>query len=353
MLGFFRGARMTEKHSPIWDFSDETDAAPHQLKGSALPTETIDLSSLFAQEMYSSGTFDLTGVGSTALGNLLDALPMPALLIDQQNCVEFVNQSFSRMNPGHREIRGVPFLDFLPRPSDTARAQRLADKTLALLTGVFVTRKPRVAEAILELDHNKIWGRLYLRAVRIESERFVLMLIEDLTHEKRQIELNRRQEREFRLLRADLEARLEAYRLRLSAASEEFQRELEADHERTRYALQVAEQKCQLLADEASLAVAVIGPSGAFHEVNQRFGDMFGYTLADLPNFADWITETADSRLPGGITHNWRAEFDRTGNGSVPAEFCTVTCRDGTCKAIRLRGVKLEDDNYLLMVRPA
>ena len=262
---------MTEDYSPDFDFSDDTHTCPHQLSGTGLSTETIDLSGLFTQEMYSSGTFDLSSVGSTTLGRLLDALPMPAILVDQQNCVEFPNQSFCKIGPAYDAIRGVPFVNFLPQPSDTDRARVLADKALALLKGVFTTRKPRVAEAILEIHQNRIWARLHLRAVRISSERYVLVLIEDLTHEKRQIELSRRQEREFRDLRADLQARLDAHQWEHSAASEQFKRELEADHERTRDALRVEDQKCALLAEEASLATAVIGPNAAFQEVNDRF----------------------------------------------------------------------------------
>ena len=81
--------------------------------------------------------------------------------------------------------------------------------------------------------------------------------------------------------------------------------------------------------------------------------EMFGYELADLPNFTEWVIGTTNGGAPGGMALDWRAAFDRTGNGNMTAEPCTVMCRDGTNREIRLRGVRLHDDNYFVMVHRA
>jgi len=342
---------MTEEDLPHFPSFDEPEQSAQQLRGGGVATETIDLTSLLMDDVYASGSFDLSSVGSTAFGKLLDALPMPAILIDQWYSVGFANQSCGKITPDYRKLRGVPFLDLVPRPVDSERAQALADKTELLLERVFSTRKPRVAEAILEIHKNRIWAKLHLRAVRIASDRHVLVLIEDLTHDKKQLELNRRRESESRKVHDDLVKRLQDSNWELTSTAERLRRET-ADHLKTQRELRTEKKKCTLLLDESSTAAALVAPTGTFQEINRRFTEMFGYDLGDVPNLRQWITEARpESAAESAPGVDWLETLNQSAEKQVALASATVTCKDGTAADVSITGIRLDDGYYFLTCR--
>jgi PAS domain-containing protein len=339
---------MPENDLPTFDSSGEPETGPDYLQREGPGTQTIDLSSLFDADVSISGTFDLSGVGSTSFGRLLDALPMPAILIDQSNRVVFSNQGCAKLTSGYHKMLGVPFLDLVPRPADWVKAQVLADKTLALLDRVFRTRKPLTAEAILEIHRKRVWARLNLRAVRIASERYVLVLIEDVTNEKRQLEINRRRDKESEELRRDLEALVDAANTELADANVRLRREA-ADHLKTQQLLKTEEQKCEMLAQQAELATAVVTPTGAFHSMDSRFRELCKYELPDVPNLTELMTGgSQDRNCRQETAQGWPARFDRAADEGTTAVACVVNCRDGEKCHVRVRAVKLDDGNYFI-----
>ncbi len=163
-----------------------------------LCAQSVDLTQWFSTGLTATGSFDLGIVAATQFGKLLDALPIPILMIDGSYMVVFANQACAKISPNYARIQGVPFTTLVPR-------SRNAEKAQWLLRKVFATRKPQVADGILELEAKKIWGRLHFSAIRIGRERYVLLLIEDLTGEKTQLLLNRRDDSQIRKARQDLE----------------------------------------------------------------------------------------------------------------------------------------------------
>lgn len=161
-------------------------------------TQTIDLDSLFAADVHPTGTFDLSGIESTSLGKLLNVLPIPAMLIDNWYSLVFANQSCAKLGTGYSTAVPSSFPDLFSLPRDPERAKTVRDSALALMERAFSTRKPEVAEAILEIDEVRLWARLHLRSVKISSERYVLVVIEDVTSEKTQCKLSEREERRLR-----------------------------------------------------------------------------------------------------------------------------------------------------------
>lgn len=341
---------MPEKDLPSFDSLEGPEAFPDPLQGEALATQTIDLSSLFSWDAQTSGTFDVSGVGTSSFGRLLDALPVPAILIDQFNRVVFSNQGCAKLTSDYRNMFGVSFLDFLPRPSDKDRAQALADKTLALLERVFRTRKPMTAEAILEIQRKRIWARLNLRAVRIASERYVLVLIEDMTSEKKQLELNRRRDKESAETRRDLETLVNVANSELSVANGRLRREV-ANHKKTQQLLKVEQQKCEMLAQQAELATAVVAPTGTFQLMDGRFQELCGYELHEAPNLRELFSagvQDEESEYEYETMPAWLDCLDRSAGTGTPAPTCALTCRGAEAFEVRVRGVKLEDGNYFI-----
>ncbi len=164
-------------------------------------TESIDIFTLFTQDITSTGSFDLRGVAHSSLGKLLRALPMQAFLIDEHSTIIFSNGPKERDDNFSDPAVERSIFELFPRSRDADCARILVAKTLA-------HRKPQVMEALVQLRERKLWGRLHLRTLRMGASRFVLVLIEDLTLERRQLILDRKHELELRKARDDLELRV-------------------------------------------------------------------------------------------------------------------------------------------------
>jgi len=148
-------------------------------------TVTIDLGSLLTESVTSSGSFDLRRFRITTFARLLEALPIPTLLINPLGSVIFGNQACGKISLDHEKMRGIPFSTLLPDRASGKRVQSMMDK-------VFADRKPRVSEALLGKGKGKTWARMNFRAIRIGKERAILLLIEDLTLEKKQLQFKQR-----------------------------------------------------------------------------------------------------------------------------------------------------------------
>lgn len=155
-------------------------------------TESIDLSRLFTRDMTSSGSFDIgSGIWKTTFGKVLQALPIPALLIDRSCRVITANQACARISPEYESILGASF-------SGLFSDQPAASKVESLIEEVFSTRKPQISQGILQIDKRTVWVRMTFRSIRIVQERFLLILAEDMTAQKRQILLAQKHNEELR-----------------------------------------------------------------------------------------------------------------------------------------------------------
>jgi PAS domain S-box-containing protein len=143
-------------------------------------TETIELNNLLAEDLTPSGSFQLGQVPATTFGKLLQALPIPALLIDHSYRVTFANQACERIGAVCGELEEGLFSSLFPVPSTSKKAKELLKDVLSL-------RKPRVFEARLKIGTNRIWARMSFRSLRMGKDRLVLVLVEDLTGEKKRL----------------------------------------------------------------------------------------------------------------------------------------------------------------------
>jgi DNA-binding CsgD family transcriptional regulator len=163
-------------------------------------TQTIDLSSLLTRDTTSSGSFDIRGqIWSTTFGKLLQALPIPALLIDQSYTIVVANQACARIYPGYEKLHGSVFPGIFPKPSSSPAIE-------GLLEQIFLDRKTKVTESLLQIEKHTMWSRMTLRPIRIMDTRFILAILEDLTSEKSQIALQRKHEKELQKAHTELES---------------------------------------------------------------------------------------------------------------------------------------------------
>ncbi|MEJ2718330.1 MAG: hypothetical protein P8182_14540 [Deltaproteobacteria bacterium] len=117
-----------------------------------LSTQTIDFGTLFAEELSPSGNLDLHEVGENSFGKLLNALPIPSLLVDKSHAVIFANAACAKISPTYQTTLGAPISSLFPKEHD-------ARNTQALLEEIFSERSSRTSEALLEIEKRRIWAR--------------------------------------------------------------------------------------------------------------------------------------------------------------------------------------------------
>ncbi|GEM_PF-1952199 len=155
---------------------------------------TIDLGELYEYSVTESGTFDFRGMSTTSLGQLLQSLPIPALLVDESQNIAYANRSWNKIIPDYKHLQGKPFASLFPHAETAARARELLKKA-------FSTSRQQATEALLKVGGSKVWSRINFRTIRMGQHKLILLLIEDLTLVKKQLMLNMRHR--SKLLRAN------------------------------------------------------------------------------------------------------------------------------------------------------
>jgi diguanylate cyclase (GGDEF)-like protein/PAS domain S-box-containing protein len=208
------------------------EGAPRFISPEANATETIDLDEMFDSEVSSTGSFDLQSLRGTSFVKLLQALPICALLVDESYNLAFPNSCCSDIHGDYQQITGQPFASLFPIPQHRERSQALMEK-------VFLERKPVAVQALLDILGNRRWVRLHLRSLRMEGQRFALVLVQDLTLEKRQLILTQKHKETLQTARDELEKRFQQRTLELRQMNEQLRKEV-AEREKAQEALNLA-----------------------------------------------------------------------------------------------------------------
>ncbi|MGO9566710.1 MAG: ATP-binding protein [Desulfomonilaceae bacterium] len=170
----------------IDEILDRDEAARPIPRRSLWPS--IDPKGFSRENVTESGSFDLRRTTLDAFGHLMDAMPMPILLIDISGCIQFVNSAFLNISANPSEMLGASFSSLFPNAAATRKAETLLEK-------VVTQRKPQFGESLLLVGGKEIWSRMNFRSIRFGNERSILVVIEDLTTEKRELTLNEKYKR--------------------------------------------------------------------------------------------------------------------------------------------------------------
>ncbi len=284
---------------------DPTDFRPMQRKfvdpDGRMVTETIDLDSLFTKSLSSSGSFDIRGgIWATTFGKVIQALPIPALLIDDCYRVVVSNQACRKISPNYEKIHGEPVAALFVSDSDPAKA-------LSVVEAVFLSRKPRVLESLVEIEGNRIWGRTTFRSIRIGEKRLILALIEDLTLErKRRLQDKRHQE--------DLEKLVKERTFELERVAERLHKEISARKGVERRLLKSKETVEALLNATSDMAF-LMGADGTFLAVNKQVARQF--SLPEVELLGKSIFELA----PDGFAGVRKGRFHEVMHSAKPVRF--------------------------------
>ncbi|MBI4963703.1 MAG: hypothetical protein HY913_10535 [Desulfomonile tiedjei] len=196
-----------------------------------LATQTLDLADLLTKDVTLSGSFDIRGeIWATTFGKLLQAIPIPGMLIDESFKIAVLNQACAKISPEYESILSTSFCRLVPTPSN-------AQKMQSFVEAVFFTRRPKVVEAPLRIGSARgLWCRMTFRSVRIFDRRYLLVLIEDFSSEKEELARSKSKEEELRRGHQELEKRVNERTAQLTAANADLRREI-AERQKAELAL--------------------------------------------------------------------------------------------------------------------
>jgi len=156
---------------------------PELLRRREVITQSIDLDALFTKDVTTSGSFDLSHVRNVSFGRLLEAIPIPTLLVDPSSSIVFTNRAVGKLAGDTPQLVGKAFSSLFAVPAESRRAE-------SGLQSVFSNRRTRIIEGLVRIDSNFLWCRIHLRSIRFRNQRSVLAIVEDLTSEKKQLLIN-------------------------------------------------------------------------------------------------------------------------------------------------------------------
>ncbi len=261
-------------------------------------TDSLDLAGLFGTNFTKTGSFDLRGVQAKSLSKLLDSLPMPGLLVDDGYAVAYANDSWNQTIGGFDKIEGREFKRLFPDENQAAEVHNLLGRT-------FADRKPRTRKLSLNTGRVQIWGRMHLRSIRLGRRRYILMLYQDLTVEKEQLNLIRKHSEELRIAHDQLEKRVEARTAELKQANALLLAEI-AERKRTEQALRESEANYRAIFDAANDAILVQDvDTFQILDANKKVSEIFGYTPDELRNLTLHHLRADDETCSGDDPSKW------------------------------------------------
>ena len=315
---------MTDKNNRGFVFDpDEREVLPNRMEIEDEFTETIDLASLLKADLSASGSFDIRGgIWASTFGKLLQALPIPALLVDQSFNIFVANQACGKIDAEIESIMGAPFCHLFPDQSAGEKAQSLLEK-------LFSDRKSLVREAALRIGNRTLWSRLTLRSIRIFKDRFALVLVEDLTAEKTQYALIEKQTKELSKARDTLEKIVQERTADLKRMNERLLLEI-AERKRHQTSLQLNRENFNSIVERNADGILVVDPAGMVLYANCAAELLFGRPKGSLGGskfgvpLASGGMTNIDIIRPDGEAGVAQMRVERTDWNGEPSHLCVL-----------------------------
>ncbi len=278
------------------------------------PLETIIMEGGFDREVSETGSFFIAEVEATYLGKLLNALPMPGLLVNQQLIIIFANEASANSRSSAERLRGKNIRSLF---SDGAQGAKIRE----ILQSVFTTKKRSIVETRLRLPDKEMWCRLHARRLRFGHEKLLLILAEDLTLEKRQIAIRTRHQKELKHAHDQLEKRVQERTAELMDLTTRLKQEIsrgvlaKSELELSARMIESSSEAILLIdidevilrANEAVTAITgypkstIIGQSMEFFQWGSRYSDLSQKIRQAMAESGEWRGEVWDRRMNGDI----------------------------------------------------
>jgi PAS domain S-box-containing protein len=278
-------------------------------------TESIEVGALLTENVTLSGSFDVTQFRVTSFAKLLQTLPLPVILIDESHIVFFANRACEKISPEYETLVGRKIYGIFFDP-DSAKTVR------SLLEDVFSTRRPQACEAVMGTGKTNIWGRLLFRSIRMEDKRLILLVVEDLTLEKKQLIISQRYHHELKKEVAErksaeealekanreLEGRIRQRTFELLKLNEQLEQEI-VERERAQKLLYDSQQRLELALKGADLGLWDYDVESNQAFVDQTWAKIFGYSIEDIQPSTSWWKSLLHPEDRRSVIEAWNAHL--------------------------------------------
>jgi PAS domain S-box-containing protein len=114
-------------------------------------------------------------------------------------------------------------------------------------------------------------------------------------------------------------------------------------------ALRNEKQRFQTLSDQAPFGMVMVDRNGTFKYINPKFRELFGYDLTDIPDGKTWFRKAyPNPTYRHNVISAWIDDLKNIKQEEKRSRTFTVTCKDGTEKAINFIPVQLETGENLM-----
>jgi PAS domain S-box-containing protein len=115
-------------------------------------------------------------------------------------------------------------------------------------------------------------------------------------------------------------------------------------------ALRYEKEKFRVLVEESPLGVALIDARGAYRYLNPKFTEIFGYTLADIPDGRHWFRRAfPDEDHRRKARQDWIDDLKECRVGESRPRTYEVCCKDGSLKIIHFRPVTMDSGDQFII----
>lgn len=277
----------------------------HRIGKLAVETETIDLNHVRDDSLVQSDRIIVGRVRGHEVFKLLDALPTPVFLIDQQHIIRFMNWSCAKIDSNYKSVLGRPFVELF-------RKARLADEARSAMIGTFTIRKPHTVSGSISIGKSIMYARIRFRSLRMEKRRLLLALVEDLTAERMKIRMYQR-----------------------------YQKKLEEDiilRQKTEDAIRRSEVMYRSLLMNAPVGIMMVSPKGIVQFLNVASAAILGYSLEELKSKDFLVCVHPEDR--SAVSERQKEQQQSPG---VPTTYgCRIVDCAGHTKHIQIVSVTVE-----------
>lgn len=302
-------------------------------------TESIRVGEALPGGLASAQDFRSPQAEKTPFVQLLNALPIPALLVDHHCDVTFTNQACEKIGLDCDAFIGQPFASVFDRDADGNTAETLARRVLR-------DRRPLRSEGLLEIGASRMWCRMHVRSLKIGLMRSLLVLLEDLTAERKQFLATKRRSSELRKAHNELEERVRERTRELAEAVESLQAEIE-ERRKAELRARASEEKYRELAELLPQIVYEINPRGNFTFINRHGLHLLGYSQADLERGMNAVQVfVPEDRVRVAVA----LKSFMNGNTAVPNEY-TALKKNGTPVPVMVYGAPIVRDDRVVGLR--